>query len=211
MEATRPRNSIKRLTPAFCLLVTAAFSLSIATAQDQQNLDTAIEEIDQLISAEDITTAKEKLSEIMTLGIRDERIDMLNGRLRLFDSMGTEPAKPSLDQSSAITQQDRLTATDLFDSLRVALENGELNQITEFSEPSQSTSALLQALFANYATMEIKLSDTSTDATSQSFFATLEFVELKTDSGDTAYPADAWKTHELRVTKTPGDWRKVRW
>lgn len=213
MDSTRSGSSIKRKPPFFCLLVTAVFSTFHVLAQSQIDMDAVINEIDQHISTENFTLAQEKLTELMALGIRDERIDMLSGRLKLFDSIdkNTIVAKPSLANSSALTQRDKITATDLFDSLRIALENGELKQVTELSEPSESTRALLQALFTSYAALEIKLSDISTDKASNSFLATLEFIELKTKNGDTAYPADAWKTQELRVTKSPGEWRKVRW
>ena len=183
-------------------MVAGFFSSCLANAQQQLDLDSVIDEIDQLISSESFDKAKQKLTDTLSLGIRDERLDMLSGRLKLFSSM---------NHQSDHVPEDQTIATDLFDSLKVALENGDFSQITEFTDPSQSTSALLQALFTNYAAVEVKLSDTTTDTAQQNFFATLEFVQLTTANGDIAYPADAWKAHELRVTKSPGDWRKVRW
>ncbi len=207
METYRYFFSGKKRTASLYPLAAGLLLSWNVNAQDQQSkLDFFIDEIDQLIATEDFDSAQTKLSELMSLNIRDERIEVLNGRLRLSKSF-SDTSSPGLP----LTTQDQLTVTNLFDSLKLALENGEKQQVDEYSETSKETQELLNALFDNYATIQVSLSELEKDESSQSFFATLEFIELKTDSGDTAYPADAWRTHQLRVTKSKTGWRKVNW
>ena len=91
------------------------------------------------------------------------------------------------------------------------MENGELDKVRLFTEPTPETDSLLEAVFNNYAAMMVVLSAPEPDEDNQSFLATLEFKELTTKNGDTAFPGNAWKTHNLRVVKSEGSWQKVIW
>ena len=59
--------------------------------------------------------------------------------------------------------------------------------------------------------MQVELSLPVPDEETKSFLATLEFKQFTTKDGDTAFPAEAWKTHRLRVVKSDGSWQKVLW
>lgn len=199
----------KRTAGLYPLVAGLLLSLNVSAQDQQSRLDFFIDEIDQLIATEEFDSAQSKLSELISRNIRDERIEVLNSRLRLSKSISDTSSLATA--GLAITAQDQATVINLFNSLKLALENGEKQQVSEYSETSKETQQLLNALFDNYATIQISLSELEKDESSLSFFATLEFIQLKTASGDTAYPADAWKTHQLRVTKSKTGWRKVNW
>lgn len=185
------------------LLVCALPFYGTVAANTESDIDSAFDRIDLLISEEKFTSARQQLSEIIARQVRDERIEIYQSRLRLFHSL--TPKKVSL------SAQDAVTANDLFDSLKIAIENGRIQQINQLSETSAGTTALIKALLQNYTDIETRLSAVTVDTETNSFFATLEFIELKTVSGDTAYPSAAWKDQKLRVTKTNTQWQKVHW
>ena len=191
---------------------------------DQALLDQYLEEIESLISANDLEGARDKLSEAQTANLRDESLEIVQSQLRLLESLNqnTDPSvtNPSIDfngptigaaATGVLTEADKNAAIDLLDSLRVAMENGELDKVRLFTEPTPETDSLLEAVFNNYAAMMVVLSAPEPDEDNQSFLATLEFKELTTKNGDTAFPGNAWKTHNLRVVKSEGSWQKVIW
>jgi len=212
--------------------------LFFATAQAQQSdsdsalLDQYLAEIESLISANDLEGAKAMLAEALTANLRDESLEMVQSQLRLLESLNAStqnlaiPAAGSASTSdgsianrianietvnSGLTDQDVIDATDLLDSLRVAMENGEIDKVKLFTDPTPGTESLLEAVFKNYAAVQIEVSPPEADGDNQSFLATLEFKELTTRDGDTAYPAQAWKTHRVRIVKSDGSWQKVLW
>ena len=205
MWRTNPVRAFNRNSLSL-LLVGALALFGSANANPVPDMDSAFEQIDLLISEENFTGAREQLSEIIAREVRDERIEIYHSRLRLFDSI-----EPPLPGTLTLSAQDAVTATDLFDSLKIALENGRIEQITQLSEPSTATTTLIQALLKNYSNIETTLTATKVDSESNSFFATLEFVEFKTKNGDTAFPSATWKEQTLRVTKTNSQWQKVHW
>lgn len=191
---------------------------------DQALLDQYLLEIERLISANDLEGARNKLTEAMTANLRDESLELVQSQLRLLESLNSSPAansdsvgadsgEPGIAAATAggLTAADRTAATDLLDSLRVAMENGELEKVRLFTDPTPQTDSLLDAVFNNYAAMRIEVSQPEADEETQSFLATLEFTELTTKDGDTAFPAQAWKTHRLRIVKSEGSWQKVLW
>jgi len=191
-------------------------------ATDQALLDQYLLEIESLISANDLEGARNKLTEAMTANLRDESLELVQSQLRLLESLNDGPgadssiAAPSEPGIAAATSgrlsaADRTAATDLLDSLRVAIENGELEKVRLFTEPTPQTNSLLDAVFNNYAALRVEVSEPEADEETQSFLATLEFTELTTKDGDTAFPAQAWKTHRLRIVKSEGSWQKVLW
>lgn len=193
--------------------------LSFALAGNAQiSVDEMVGAIDQLIAQDQLESAKEQLAAARELKMKDERLDILERRLALFDTLEvpalntTIETIPSASSNPDTTPDlDRVIVADLLDSLIVALENGELDKVQQLSESSEQTDALLKALFANYANVTTRTSELVLDEASQSFFATLEFLELKTFDGDIAYPAENWNLHELRIEKSSGEWQKIRW
>lgn len=196
-------------------IVWIASQTPAALAQDDQELlDQYLTEIEQLISDNDLEGARDKLIEAQTADLRDESLDMIQGQLRLLESLnGDNPAAVSIEVESSgiLTETDKIAAKDLLDSLRVAIENGELDKVRLFTDPTPKTDSLLDAVFNNYAAMRVDVSAPEADDATQSFLATLEFTELTTKDGDTAFPAQAWKTHRLRIVKSDGSWQKVLW
>jgi len=145
MWRTNPVRAFNRNSLSL-LLVGALALFGSANANPVPDMDSAFEQIDLLISEENFTGAREQLSEIIAREVRDERIEIYHSRLRLFDSI-----EPPLPGTLTLSAQDAVTATDLFDSLKIALENGRIEQITQLSEPSTATTTLIQALLKNYA------------------------------------------------------------
>lgn len=195
-------------------IIGLAIQTPAALAQnDQALLDQYLTEIEQLISENNIEGARNKLTEAQTANLRDESLDMIQGQLRLLESLNdTAPATPVAEVSNGLlTETDKLAVADLLDSLRVAMENGELDKVRLFTDPTPRTDSLLDAVFNNYAAMRIEVSTPEADDATQSFLATLQFTELTTKDGDTAFPAQAWKTHRLRIVKSDGSWQKVLW
>ncbi len=207
---------------------------SPAIAQsDEALLDQYILEIEQLITANDLEGARDKLNEAQTANLRDESLDMIQGQLRLLESLNdSNPAianqiainpdnnldvsiqpvvAAAIDEDKRLTEIDKIAATDLLDSLRVAMENGELDKVRLFTDPTPKINSLLEAVFNNYAAVRVEVSPPVADDSSQTYLATLEFKELTTKDGDTAFPATAWKTHRLRIVKSDGSWQKVLW
>ena len=190
-----------------------AASAVCAQQIDQDELDQYLVEIERLISVNDLEGARDKLAQAASANLRDESLEIIHSQLRLLESLNAS-SRPAFDNSKlngALTDQDMLAAVDLLDSLRIAMENGELEQVKQFSEATPQTVSLLNAVFQNYAAMKVKVSSPEADNDTQSFLATLEFKELTTLDGNTAFPAQAWKTHRLRIIKSDGAWQKVLW
>jgi hypothetical protein len=182
----------------------------------QNSLDDIVQQIDTLIALDQLESAREKLTTAREMNLRDERLDVLESRLNLFDNLELPSLSTTIETIPAVPagnslDVDRVIVTDLLDSLKIALENGELDKVNELSDSSEKTNALLTAVFQNYANVTTRLSDVIRDESTDSFFATLEFLELKTFDGDIAYPAENWNLHELRITKSSGEWQKIRW
>ena len=205
---------VKTGAPAAKVLVFVAsvVSASIAVAQDNPDLlDQYLLQIEKHISENDLEGARDKLNEALTADLRDESLELIHGQLRLLESLNQSGGPAVAAAGSGLTEFDEIAATDLLDSLRVAMENGELDKVRLFIEPTPKTDSLLSAVFNSYAAMRVEVSPPTADAATQSFKATLEFKEFTTKDGDTAFPAQAWKTHRLRVVKSNGTWQKVLW
>jgi len=205
---------VKTVAPAAKVLVFVAsvVSASIAVAQDNPDLlDQYLLQIEKHISENDLEGARDKLNEALTADLRDESLELIHGQLRLLESLNQSGGPAVAAAGSGLTEFDEIAATDLLDSLRVAMENGELDKVRLFIEPTPKTDSLLSAVFNSYAAMRVEVSPPTADAATQSFKATLEFKEFTTKDGDTAFPAQAWKTHRLRVVKSNGTWQKVLW
>ena len=205
---------VKTVAPAAKVLVFVAsvVSASIAVAQDNPDLlDQYLLQIEKHISENDLEGARDKLNEALTADLRDESLELIHGQLRLLESLNQSGGPAVAAAGSGLTEFDEIAAADLLDSLRVAMENGELDKVRLFIEPTPKTDSLLSAVFNSYAAMRVEVSPPTADAATQSFKATLEFKEFTTKDGDTAFPAQAWKTHRLRVVKSNGTWQKVLW
>ena len=190
-------------------LVTAVPTVATAQQTDQALLDEYLTEIERLISGNDLEGARDKLAEATSADLEDESLEIINSQLRLLESLNTSSQQTSSNEQ--LTQQDKLAAMDLLDSLRVAMENGELSKVQTFSEATPRTNTLLTAVFENYSSLRIRVSEPEPDNESESFVATLEFTELTMKDGNKAFPAKGWKTHRLRVVKSNGRWQKVLW
>lgn len=191
-----------------------AASAVYAQQDDQIVLDQYLVEIERLISVNDLEGARDKLAQAASANLRDESLEIVHSQLRLLESLNASNQPTAADNSSLngeLTDQDMLAAVDLLDSLRIAMENGELEQVRQFSEATPQTASLLNAVFQNYAAMKVNVSSPEADNDTQTFLATLEFKELTTLDGNTAFPAQAWKTHRLRIIKSEGAWQKVLW
>ena len=215
----------------FCIAVTQPVASWAQSDADQLLLldqelllEQYLTEIESLISANDLEGARDKLAEAQTANLRDESLEIVQSQLRLLESLNQSgiPATdlPSVDfngpaiaaaSAAVLTETDKTAATDLLDSLRVAMENGELEKVRFFTDTTPATDSLLTAVFNNYAAMRVELSAPEPDEESESFVATLTFKEFTTKNGDTAFPAQAWETHRLRVVKSDGNWQKVLW
>ena len=194
---------------ALATTLVAALPNLAAAQSDQLLLDEYLTEIERLISGNDLEGARDKLAEATLANLEDESLEIINSQLRLLESLNTSNQQPQ--SNGQLTQQDKLAAIDLLDSLRVAMENGELGKVQTFSEATPKTNNLLAAVFENYSALRIKVSDPEPDNATDSFLATLEFTELTTKDGNTAFPAQGWKTHRLRIIKSDGRWQKVLW
>ena len=194
---------------ALATTLVAALPNLAAAQSDQGLLDEYLTEIERLISGNDLEGARDKLAEATLANLEDESLEIINSQLRLLESLNTSNQQPQ--SNGQLTQQDKLAAIDLLDSLRVAMENGELGKVQTFSEATPKTNNLLAAVFENYSALRIKVSDPEPDVATDSFLATLEFTELTTKDGNTAFPAQGWKTHRLRIIKSDGRWQKVLW
>jgi len=195
------------------LLLTTA-TPAAAQQSDQALLDEYLAEIERLITSNDLEGARDKLAEATLANLEDESLEIINSQLRLLESLNASNQNVSSrqrDASSKLTAQDKLAAMDLLDSLRVAMENGELGRVQSFSEATPGTNSLLTAVFENYSSLKVQVSEPEPDNETDSFLATLEFTELTTKDGDTAFPAQGWKTHRLRIVKSDGIWQKVHW
>jgi len=188
----------------FCLCSKRAIAITIATAlvvpaiataqqSDQALLDRYLSEIERLISGNDLEGARDKLAEATSANLEDTSNNQ------------------QVQSNGQLTEQDKLAAMDLLDSLRVAMENGELGKVQTFSEATPRTNTLLTAVFDNYSSLRIKVSEPEPDNETESFLATLEFTELTMKDGNKAFPAQGWKTHRLRIIKSDGRWQKVLW
>lgn len=194
------------------ILALALAAATPATAQqsNQALLDEYLTEIERLISGNNLQAARDKLAEATSANLQDESLEIINGQLRLLESMN-DSNQQWATSSDGLTAQDKLAATDLLDSLRVAMENGELGRVQIFSEATPRTNSLLTAVFENYSSLKVQVSEPEPDDETDSFLATLVFTELTTKDGNTAFPAQGWKTHRLRIVKSDGIWQKVLW
>jgi len=193
-----------------------------------EELEILLLQIEQLISANDLAGAKAKLAEADTANMKDESLEVIQSQLRLLESLNSADtaaaeATPVVSQSAAsetslardagrtLTAVDQLAAVDLLDSLRIALESGEIDKVRQLSATREEIDSLLNAVFNNYSSVTIEVSEPIPNSDNQSFDATLEFVELQTKEGNVAFPAQAWKTHNLKIVDTDGNWNKVLW
>ena len=189
------------------------YSGAYGQTDDQALLDKYLVEIERLISENNLEAARDKLAEASSANLRDESLETIQGQLRLLENLNASTDSQSTSSSTALplSENNKLAAVDLLDSLRVAMENGQLNQVRQFSVASPRTDSLLQAIFDGYTAMKVSVSDPQADNDTQSFLATLEFIELTTRDGNTAFPADAWKTLNLRVIKSDDGGQKIEW
>ena len=189
------------------------YSGAYGQTDDQALLDKYLVEIERLISENNLEAARDKLAEASSANLRDESLETIQGQLRLLENLNASTDLQSTSSSTAqpLSANNKLAAVDLLDSLRVAMENGQLNQVRQFSVASPRTDSLLQAIFDGYTAMKVSVSDPQADNDTQSFLATLEFIELTTRDGNTAFPADAWKTLNLRVIKSDDGGQKIEW
>ena len=189
------------------------YSGAYGQTDDQALLDKYLVEIERLISENNLEAARDKLAEASSANLRDESLETIQGQLRLLENLNASTDSQSTSSSTAqpLSANNKLAAVDLLDSLRVAMENGQLNQVRQFSVASPRTDSLLQAIFDGYTAMKVSVSDPQADNDTQSFLATLEFIELTTRDGNTAFPADAWKTLNLRVIKSDDGGQKIEW
>lgn len=203
------KNTVNIKGLCIATLIGNAISAPLMAQQSQSDLlNKYLSEIEQLISANNLQGARDKLAEANAADLQDESLEMINSQLRLLESLNSSN-RPAKD--GTLTAQDTLAATDLLDSLRVAIENGELSKVQTFSEASPKINSLLSAVFDNYTALKVRVSEPEPDNETRSFLATLEFTELTTKDGNTAFPAQGWKTHRLRIIKTEGKWQKVLW
>jgi|GEM_PF-3981977 len=198
----------------FCFAM--ALHSSAALAQDDDALlDQYLLEIEELISTNDLEGARNKVTDALTADLRDERLEVVLGQLRLLEALNTTADTPELIEAvsinGALSERDAIAATDLLDSLRIAIENGELAKVRLFTDTTERTDSLLDAVFDNYAAIRVEVTAPEAEEETQSFLATLEFKELTTKEGDTAFPAQAWKQHRLRIIKSDGSWQKILW
>ena len=189
------------------------YSGAYGQTDDQALLDKYLVEIERLISENNLEAARDKLAEASSANLRDESLETIQGQLRLLENLNASTDSQSTSSSTAqpLSENNKLAAVDLLASLRVAMENGQLNQVRQFSVASPRTDSLLQAIFDGYTAMKVSVSDPQADNDTQSFLATLEFIELTTRDGNTAFPADAWKTLNLRVIKSDDGGQKIEW
>lgn len=215
ITVARPGSVVLSPVVLALLILAAVAPATMAVAQDDQAvLDRYLQEIEQRISENNLEGARDKLNEALTANLRDESLELIHGQLRLLESLN-QSGSPSLaaasDGNNGLTEFDKTAATDLLDSLRVAMENGELDKVRLFVDATPQANSLLNAVFEQYTAMRVEVSAPETDAATQTFTATLEFKELTTKDGDTAFPAQAWKSHRLRVVRSNGIWQKVLW
>lgn len=189
------------------------YSGAYGQTDDQALLDKYLVEIERLISENNLEAARDKLAEASSANLRDESLETIQGQLRLLENLNASTDSQPTTSSTALPlpENSKLAAVDLLDSLRVAMENGQLDQVRQFSDASPQTDSLLQAIFDGYTAMKVSVSDPQADNDNQSFSATLEFIELTTRDGNTAFPADAWKTLNLRVIKSDDGGQKIEW
>ena len=189
------------------------YSGAYGQTDDQALLDKYLVEIERLISENNLEAARDKLAEASSANLRDESLETIQGQLRLLENLNASTDSQPTTSSTALPlpENSKLAAVDLLDSLRVAMENGQLDQVRQFSDASPQTDSLLQAIFDGYTAMKVSVSDPLADNDNQSFSATLEFIELTTRDGNTAFPADAWKTLNLRVIKSDDGGQKIEW
>ena len=187
-----------RITLAAVLLSASA----ICTAN--QSLDDYIAEIDQLMSSDLLDGARQKIRQAKSLDIYDERLVILESRLRLLESLDTAPTIP-------VKGSNQAAANYLVNTISRAVESGEINKVSEVSEFSANTRSLLNALYTQYTGLRVEVSYPLPNLTGNGFTSTLQIIELKTDDGDIAFPAPAWSTHEIQVTKSSDDNLKAFW
>jgi len=180
------------------LVLILLFSNTTFAIADEE-LEILLLEIEQLILANDLAGAKAKLAEADTANLKDESLEVIQSQLRLLESIKTdeESATPVTTQSAGasvttgagqnLTASDQLAAVDLLDSLRIALESGEINKVRQLTTARQEIDSLLNAVFNNYSSVDIEVSKPTPNSDNNSFDATLEFVELLTKEGNVAY------------------------
>ena len=219
----KARGCFKRLGVLAITVSGLSYSVAFGQVTDQALLDEYLVEIERLISENKLEAARDKLAEANSANLRDESLDTIQGQLRLLESLNaTANSQPAISPTAQATtaqtsgtqplsENKRLAAADLLDSLRVAMENGQLDQVRQFSDTSPRTNSLLQAVFDGYTSMKVSVSAPQADNNTQSFLATLEFLELTTKDGSTAFPADAWKTHDLRIITADDGGQKIEW
>lgn len=184
---------------------------SYAQSTDDARIIEYVTIIEQLISVNQIEAARDKLAEANAANLRDESLDVIQSQLRLLESLNatSDSLQPAPD--TGLSDLDLLAVTDLLDSLRVAMENVELEKVQGFTDATPRTATLLNAVFKTYTALKVQVSKPQADESNQSFSATLEIKEMTTKDGSTAFPAEAWKTHQLRIVKADGSWQKIQW
>lgn len=185
---------------------TIAAVLLTATALCAANptLDGYIDEIDQLMSSDLLDAARQKIRQAKALDIYDERLVILESRLRLLQSLDTAPAIP-------VSGSNQAAANYLVNTISRAVESGQISRVSEVSEFSANTRNLLNALFAQYAKLRVKVSYPLPNLTGNGYTSTLQIVELMTADGNIAFPSPAWSTHEIQVTKSSDENLKAFW
>lgn len=186
------------------LFTAACFAMGAAVCSANEKLDSYIDEIDQLMSSDQLDTAKQRLRQAKSLDIYDERLVILEGRMRLLESLDTTSSIP-------VSGSNQAAANYLVNTISRAVESGEISKVGEVSNFSAQTRTLLNALYTQYNGLRVKVSYPLPNLTGNGFTSTLQIIELKTGDGDIAYPAPAWSTHQIQVNKSGDDNLKAYW
>jgi len=190
-----------RFATAVVGIALAAFSIA-GVANEQ--LENFIDDIDRLMSGDDLDAARQKIRQAKSLDIYDERLVILESRLRLLESLDTTPAFP-------VTGSSQAAANYLVNTIGRAVESRQIGQVSEVSEFSAQTRSLLNALYEQYSGLKVEVSYPLPNLTGNGFTSTLQIIELRTSEGDIAYPASAWSSHQIQVTKLSNDNLKAYW
>jgi hypothetical protein len=186
------------------LVAAVAIAVFSASGIANEQLENYIDDIDRLMSSDRLDAAREKIREAKSLDIYDERLVILESRLRLLESLDATPSIPVKGASQA-------AANYLVNTIGRAVESGQISQVSEVSEFSAQTRALLNALYEQYSDLTVEVSYPLPNLTGNGFTSTLQIIELRTSEGDIAFPAPAWSSHQIQVTRSSDDNLKAYW
>jgi len=110
-----------------------------------------------------------------------------------------------------ISNSDITQVNGIFNALKTAIEGNDLATINRMTIASPERTRMFTGLFDKYESIEVSLSNISSQRANQSIRAILSIERMVKSSGDIAFPSKTFKTISLKSVRDGDQWSLIYW